>query len=108
MTNEDKIERLKVLISPDTASDILLSNLLEQSEGIILNRRYHFGAPEDAALSPMHEQIQIRIAVELFSKMGAEGQTMHTENGVIRTWEAGDVSPSLLRTIVPVCGSVVG
>ena len=107
MTNEVKIERLRALISPDTAPDELLSYLLEQSEGIVLNRRYPFGAPEGATLSPLHEQIQIRIAVELFSKMGAEGQTMHTENGVSRTWEAADVSPSLLRQIVPVCGSVV-
>ena len=107
MTNEQKIEKLKVLISPDTASESLLSYLLEQSEAICLNRRYPFGSPEGATLSPLHEQIQIRIAVELFTKMGAEGQTMHTENGVSRTWEAGDVSPGLLRQIVPVCGSVM-
>lgn len=107
MTNEEKIERLSVLISPDTATDDLLLYLLEQSEGIILNRRYPFGAPEGASLSPFHEQIQIRIAVELFSKMGAEGQTQHQENGVSRTWESGDVSPSLLRQIIPVCGSVM-
>jgi hypothetical protein len=107
MTNEQKIEKLKVLIAPDTASDELLSYLLEQSEGIILNRRYPFGAPEGVTLSPLHEQIQMRIAVELFSKMGAEGQTEHAENGITRKWEAGDVSPSLLRVIVPVCGSVM-
>lgn len=107
MTNEVKIEKLKVLIAPDTASDELLLYLLEQSEGIILNRRYPFGAPEGVTLSAMYEQIQIRIAVELFSKMGAEGQTEHAENGITRKWEAGDVSPSLLRTIVPVCGSVM-
>ena len=107
MTNEQKIERLKVLISPDTASDELFLYLLEQSEGIILNRRYPFGAPEGASLSPLYEQIQLRVAVEIFSKMGAEGQTMHTENGVSRTWEAADVSPSLLRQIIPVCGSVI-
>lgn len=107
MTENEKIERLAVLISPDTASNNLLSYLLEQSEGIILNRRYPFGAPEGASLSPLHEQIQIRIAVELFSKMGAEGQTEHAENGITRKWEAGDVSPSLLRQIIPVCGSVM-
>ena len=107
MDDDQKLEKLKVLISPDTASDTLLSFLLEQSEGIILNRRYPFGAPEDATLSAMHEQIQLRIAVELFSKMGAEGQTEHAENGITRKWEAGDVSPSLLRTIIPVCGSVM-
>lgn len=107
MTNEQKIEKLKVLISPDTASDDLILYLLEQSEGIILNRRYPFGAPEGASLSPLHEQIQLRVAVELFSKMGAEGQTEHAENGITRKWEAGDVSPSLLRVIMPVCGSVM-
>jgi hypothetical protein len=107
MTNEEKIERAKVLISPDSASDLLLSYLLEQAEGIILNRRYPFGAPEAVTLSPLHEQIQIRMAVELFSKMGAEGQTEHAENGITRKWEAGDVSPSLLRQIIPVCGSVM-
>jgi hypothetical protein len=107
MTNEEKIERLAVLISPDTASDSLLLYLLEQSEGIALNRRYPFGVPEGASLSPFHEQIQIRIAVELYSKMGAEGQIEHAENGVTRKWEAADVSPSLLRQIVPVCGSVM-
>jgi hypothetical protein len=107
MTNEQKIEKLKVLISPDTATDSLLLYLLEQAEGIILNKRYPFGAPEGAELSVFHQHIQIRMAVELFNKMGAEGQTAHDENGIKRTWAAGDVSPSLLKTIVPVCGSVM-
>lgn len=102
-----KLEKLKVLISPETASDDLLLYLLEQAEGIILNRRYPFGVPEGAAMPVFYQQIQIRMAVELFNKMGAEGQTAHDENGIKRTWAAGDVSPSLLRMIVPVCGSVM-
>jgi hypothetical protein len=105
--NNEKVERLAVLISPDTASNELLLFLLDQAEGIILNRRYPFGAPEGATLSAFHQQIQLRIAVELFNKMGAEGQTDHDENGIKRTWEAGDVSPSLLRQVIPVCGSVM-
>lgn len=107
MTNELKIDELKVLISPDTATDTLLLYLLEQAEGIILNRRYPFGAPEGATLTALQQQIQLRMAVELFNKMGAEGQTQHEENGIKRTWSDGDVSPSLLRLIVPVCGSVM-
>ena len=102
-----KLEKLKVLISPETASDDLLLYLLEQAEGIILNRRYPFGVPEGAELSAFHQLIQIRVAVELFGKMGAKGQTAHDENGIKRTWEAGDVSQTLLRQIVPVCGSVM-
>lgn len=108
MTNQEKLEKLEVLISPETASDDLLSNLLEQAEGIVLNRRYPFGAPEGTAVPTAYEHIQLQIAVELFSKMGAEGQTAHKENGIDRTYEAADVSPSLLRRIVPLVGSVMG
>ena len=107
MTNTEKLERFKVLISPDTASIDVLSFLLEQAEGIVLNQRFPFGVPESAAVPVAYEHIQIQIAVELFSKMGAEGQTGHSENGVSRSWESGDVSQSLLKRIVPVAGSVM-
>lgn len=106
MTSEEKITRLGVLISPDTANTELLSVLIEQAEGIVLNRRYPFGVPEGANVPAMYEHIQLQVAVELFSKMGAEGQTAHGENGISRSYEAADISPSLLRRIVPVCGSV--
>lgn len=106
MTNEEKLVRLEVLISPDTANTELLMFLLEQAEGIVLSKRYPFGAPEGASVPAMYEHTQIQIAVELFSKMGAEGQIVHSENGISRTYEAADVSPSLLRRITPVCGSV--
>ena len=107
MTHTEKQERFEVLISPDNASTELLSFLLDQAEGIVLNQRYPFGPPDGAEMPAAYEHVQLQIAVELFSKMGAEGQTGHNENGVSRTWEAGDVSPSLLRRIVPVAGSVV-
>ena len=107
MTNEEKISRLAVLISPDTATDELLSILVEQAEGIVLGRRYPFGAPAQATVPHQYEHIQLQIALELFSKMGAEGQTAHSENGINRSFESADVSPTLLRRIVPVCGSVI-
>ena len=107
MTENEKLVRLEALISPDTASTDLLQTLLEQAEGIVLNRRYPFGPPEGAMVPVAYEHIQLQIAVELFTKMGAEGQTAHKENGVDRTYEAADVSPSLLRRIIPVAGSVL-
>ena len=107
MTENEKLARLAVLISPETASDNLLLYLLEQAEGIVLNRRYPFGAPEGAVVERRFEHIQLQIAVELFSKMGAEGQTVHKENGIDRTYEAADVSPSLIRRITPMVRSVM-
>ena len=107
MTTEEKITSLEALISPDTAEDNLLSTLLTLSEGIVLNRRYPFGIPEGATVPTQYEHIQLRVAVELFSKMGAEGQTAHSENGISRTYASADVSPALLYRIVPVVGSVM-
>ena len=107
MDNTEKLDRLAVLISPDTASDDLLTYLLEQAEGIVLNRRYPFAPPEGATVEARYEHIQLQIAVELYSKMGAEGQTAHNENGVSRSYEAADVSPSLLKRIIPLVGSVM-
>lgn len=107
MTKAEKIANLAVLISPDTADEKLLGILVDQSEGIVLNRRYPFGVPEGTVVPAQYEHIQMQIAVELFTKMGAEGQTEHSENGINRKYEAADVSPSLLRRIIPVCGSVM-
>lgn len=107
MTNEEKITKLAVLISPDTADTDLLTALIEMAEGIVLNKRYPFGYPEGTTVEERFEHIQLQIALELFSKMGAEGQTAHSENGISRTYEASDISPSLLKRIVPICGSVM-
>lgn len=106
MTSQEKKAQLSVLISPDTAEDALLSSLLTLSEGIVLNRRYPFGIPEGATVPTQYEHIQLAVAVELFSKMGAEGQVAHSENGISRTYASADVSPALLHRIVPVVGSV--
>lgn len=107
MTNEEKITSLAALISPDTANVDLLSELITMSEGIVLNKRYPFGIPDGTTIPKQYEHIQLQIALELFSKRGAEGQTEHDENGINRKYEAADVSPSLLKRIIPVCGSVM-
>ena len=107
MTNIEKVQAVSLLIAPDTANTDLLEVLVNQAEFIVLNRRYPFGIPENATVPTQYEQVQIRIAVELYSKMGAEGQISHKENGIERTWESAEISPSLLKQIIPVCGSVI-
>lgn len=107
MNMDEKLLSLRKRIEPDTVSDDLLSELLEQAGAIVLNRRYPFGYPDGMEVPNQYARIQVAVALELYAKRGAEAQTMHSENGISRTYEAGDVSPSLLRQIVPMCGSVV-
>ena len=106
MTNEEKITSLAELISPDTADVKILSQMIVLSEGIVLNRRYPLGIPEGATVPKQYDHIQLQIALELFAKRGAEGQTEHDENGIARKYESADISPTLLRRITPILGSV--
>ena len=47
------------------------------------------------------------IDVALLNKRGAEGETAHSENGVSRSYEDGDIPPTLLRRILPMAGVIL-
>ena len=104
MTDSEKITALQALISPDTDSDAVLGAMISAAEALVLNRMYPFGYPEGTLVPARYEQIQLQLAVELYSKRGAEGQSSHSENGISRTWV--ETSP-LLKRIMPHCGSVM-
>ena len=104
MTISEKIEAMSVAIAPDTADKRVLETQLEEAEALILNKMYPFGYAEDVVLPSRYERLQIKLAVELFTQRGAEGQASHTENGVTRTW------PSVSRILAQIpsfCGSVI-
>ena len=104
MDSSEKLAALRVAISPDTETDEVLSSLLAQAEALVLNRMYPFGCPDGTAVPGRYEQIQVQLAVELYTKRGAEGQTSHTENGTTRIWGG---ESALLKRIVPHVGSVM-
>ena len=100
-----QLERLRIRITGKDIRDEELEDILESAKAVILSRRYPFGDfPED--IEPRYKDLQIRIAVEMFNKIGAEGQTSHSENGVSRTYSSASVSEELLREITPKAGVV--
>jgi hypothetical protein len=104
MTIEEKLQELKIGISPDTAEDNVLLSELHAAESMILNKMYPFGYADETVLPPRYERLQVKLAVELFSQRGAEGQSSHSENGTARTWP--EVS-RILKMIPSHVGSVV-
>ena len=99
-----QLERLKIRIT-ETTNDRELEDILESAKAVILARRFPFGDwPEE--LEPKYKDLQIRIAVEMFNKRGAEGETAHSENGVSRSYASANVSEDLLREITPKAGVV--
>lgn len=104
MTIEDKLSELKIGISPDVAEDNILKSTLMDAEAMILNKMYPFGYADGTVIPPRYERLQIKLAVELYTQRGAEGQTSHSENGTSRTWSDKN---RILAQIAPHVGSVV-
>ena len=99
-----QLERLKIRIT-ENVNDGELEDILESAKAVILSRRFPFGDfPEE--IEPKYKDLQIRIAVEMFNKRGAEGETAHSENGVSRSYASANVSEDLLREITPKAGVV--
>lgn len=81
---------------PD-ATDAELNAVLDDAEDAILSRRFPFSeAP--TMLEDKYKGLQIRIAVVLYNKIGAEGELSHNELGVNRKYESLDV---LLKEVTP-------
>ena len=99
-----QLERLKIRIT-EKVSDGELEDILESAKAVILSRRFPFGEqPEE--IENKYKDLQIRIAVEMFNKRGAEGETSHSENGVSRSYASANVSEDLLKEITPKVGVV--
>lgn len=105
MTISEKINAMVVGIAPDVEEDkAILEAELREAEAMILNKMYPFGYPEDMEVPVRYERLQIKLAIELYTQRGAEGQASHSENGTTRTWPT--VS-RILSQIAPHCGSVI-
>lgn len=99
----DSLERLKKRTNEPDES--LLEDLLESAKAAILARRYPF-QDWPKTLEKRYEDLQFRIAMDLYAKIGAEGQTGHTENSISRQWESSWISAELLAEVTPMVGSV--
>ena len=108
----DTFERVRIRLGGDTAEypDELIEDVLKSAEAAILARRYPFGVPEDVVEVPeRYKDLQVRCAIDMINKIGVEGETQHTENGITRIYEqhVGWVSESLLREVIPVAGVII-
>ncbi len=99
-----QLERLKIRIT-EKVNDAELEDILESAKAVILSRRFPFGE-QPAEIESKYKDLQIRIAVEMYNKQGAEGETSHSENGISRSYSSASVSEELLREITPKAGVV--
>lgn len=53
-----------------------------------------------------YEDLQYRIALDLYNKQGAEGELSHSENGISRGYESSWISEQLLQEVTPFAKAV--
>lgn len=99
----DNLARLKLRTNePDEA---ILEDCLESAKAAIMARRYPFQEWPDE-LESRYLDLQFRMAMDIYAKIGAEGQTSHSENGINRAWESSWISEQLLSEVTPLAGRV--
>lgn len=103
MTDSDKLALTKVL-SGET-DETVLSAYLAIAGDKVCRKAFPFD-PDENAVPPRYDYVQVQIAVYLLNKRGAEGESAHSENGISRSYEDGDVPPSLLRDIMPYASTI--
>ena len=103
VNNSKQLDKLKIRLSINGQKENdLLRDFLDSAKYEILARRYPFGDyPE--GLDIRYADLQLRIAVVMYNKQGAEGQKSHSENGVSRSYEDYDF---LLAEVVPMVGGI--
>lgn len=75
---------------------------LPLAKEVVLSARNPFAEDlADYLWETRYDRLQCEIAADLFFRRGVEGQTVHNENGVNRTWASAGVSKHLMQRIVP-------
>lgn len=106
MTNAEKLDIVQTLMEDtgDVPDGNVLSAYIELAGKEILNWMYHLvgGVPENVSDVPSkYESIQIYAVIAGYTHAGAEGQTVHIENGVHRHFDYVDMLDYIHQKVLP-------
>lgn len=107
----DIIERLELRLTDENGApdSEVLADCVETAKNAILSRRFPLQEwPTDdeghTYVEDRYLDLQMRIAIDLYNKIGAEGEINHQENGIRREYESSWISKQLLDEVVPFVG----
>lgn len=108
MSDENKLQAVKILLKDDAElySDDVIAIALAFAKSSILRHVYPF-QPERTDFPAVYDDLQVTIAIAMLDKMGAEGESSHSENGISRTWQDADAARAFLKNIPAFVGGVV-
>jgi hypothetical protein len=108
MDTETMITLVKSMSGETT--DSIVAAYIAMAGQAILNKMYPCPTAEDmqSCVPVRYQQKQIECAIYLLNKRGAEGETVHNENGINRSYEGGGIPDSMLKEVTPFCRALGG
>lgn len=87
MTNDAKIEQIKVMLGEDSicVDTDVLRVYLNLAKEKILNKRYPFRT-DITEVEERFDNLHCELTIALYNQQGGEGEKSHSENGVSRSW----------------------
>lgn len=104
MTNAEKLNRVKLLLGPDsTDEDTLLSGYLDLAKDTIIGHLCSVYTPSEPILDvpPKYEAVQVLAVIAGYNLIGAEGEIIHNENGIHRHFEYSDMLAYVESHVLP-------
>ena len=103
MTRAEKIALVKTKLGDTSIDDALVGAYVDDAEDAILERRYPSGRPEDVVFPERYDKLSCRLAERYYLRRGAEGETVHSENGINREYGSAN-DDDLLSEVVQIVG----
>lgn len=104
MTREEKISTVMIM-SGDQVSAEVAGVYVDAAQAKLARIVYPFGDGTEE-FPAKYDSLVCEAATYMIGKRGAEGQKVHNENGIGRTYEDGDLPGSLVGQITPIAGVV--
>jgi len=94
------LARLKVRLGiSDNSKDELLTEHLQSAIDVV-NELRNYTSTDTAIVETQYRSIVLDLAVSTYNKIGAEGEIVHSENGVDREYESSQYPASIIGRIL--------
>jgi hypothetical protein len=101
MTSEQKSKMVAGMT--DERDYDVISAYLRIAEEKLLRYIYPYDRTVEQ-LPAQYDMLHVEATTYLLNKRGGEGEKIHSENGISRNYEDGDLPSSLLRGVIPHMG----
>ena len=102
MTLAERVANVQAKLNDDLATDAVVTDLLEDAQEAIFLRMYPFGVPDTVTDVPArYQRLQCKLAVRYFNRIGADGETVHLENGIHHNYGSAN-DEDLLQEVMQV------